>query len=237
MKTISSVFVLFFLNWALFAAQEVSTVNRAVPSTGSIPKGYSVGEQTISPNARFAILYPVRGDDKNAELPPNLLVCLNPYSVVTRVGDDYGRAEGERGQPLALWKGNSMVAVWTDRKWGMTDLSIIEIEADRIKRVHPIWRHIRLLFDKDFRERFLKKFPDEKGSGVVFVSQYKGTERIPEFEFKGRKVLLSLFADNKPNLTTGPRWTATLRAAWNLDTGELEKVDFRPGPIELRPDE
>ncbi len=206
-------------------------------SVAGVPKEYVVGVESLSPNARFAILYPVREQGNDAELPPNLLVCLNPYAVVTRVGDDYGRVAGERGQPLAKWNGNSMVAIWTDRKWGMTDLSIIEIEADRIKRVHPIWRHVRLLFDKDFRERFLKKYPDEKGSGVIFVSQYQGTERKPEFEFKGRKVLLDLFADNKPNLSSGPHWTASLHAAWNLDTGELEKVKFQPGPIEIRPEE
>jgi hypothetical protein len=48
-------------------------------------------------------------------------------------------------------------------------------------------------------------------------------------------MLLNLFADNKPNLSVTPHWTASLQAVWNLDTAELENVDFRPGPIELRP--
>ena len=156
-------------------------------------------------------------------------MCLNPYAVLTRVGDDYGRAQGERGQPLAKWNGNAMVAIWTATKWGMTDLAIVEIENDQIKQVHPVWRQVRLLFDRDFRERFLSKYPDEKGSGVIFVSKSEGADSKPEFEFKGRKVLLNLFADNKPNLSTTPHWTASLHAVWNLDTAELEKVDFRPG--------
>ena len=203
-----------------------------------IPKGYSVGVNSISPNARFAILYPIREyENRRANLPPNLLVCISPYSVLTRVGDDYGRAQGERGQPLAKWNGNSMVAIWRALKYGMADLAILEIEADQITRVHPIWRQIRLLFDRDLQERFLSKYPDEKGSGVIFVSQSEGPDAKPDFEFKGRKVLLNLFADNKPNLSTGPHWTATLHAVWNLNTAELENVDFRPGPIELRPEE
>lgn len=221
----------------VLAAESDSPGNGAIQSTAGIPKEYSVGEDSISPNARFAILYPIRGDNIADDLPPNLLVCINPYAVLTRVGDDYGRAEGERGGPRAKWNGNSMVAIWTARKWGITDLAIIEIEADRIKQVHPIWRQVRLLFERDFRERFLSKYPDEKGSGIIFVSQGYGADKKPELEFKGRKVILNLFADNKPNLSTGPHWTASLHAVWNLRTAELEQVDFRPGPIELRPDE
>jgi hypothetical protein len=48
-------------------------------------------------------------------------------------------------------------------------------------------------------------------------------------------MLLNLFADNKPDLSVTPHWTASLHAVWNLETAELEHVDFRPGPIELRP--
>ena len=84
-------------------------------------------------------------------------------------------------------------------------------------------------------ERFLSKYPDEKGSGVIFVSKSEGPDSKPELEFKGHKMLLNLFADNKPNLSVTPHWTASLHAVWNLDTAELENVEFRPGPIEERP--
>jgi hypothetical protein len=205
-------------------------------SVAGIPKGYVVGTESVSPNGRFAILYPVRGDN-DADLPPNLLVCLAPYSVLTRIGTEGGRWEGARDQPLAKWNGNSIVAIWFAARWGMEDLAIYEIEADEIKRIQPVWRQVRILFDRDFRERFLSKYPDEKGSGVIFVSQNDVTAGKPEFEFKGRKMLLNLFADNKPNLSTTPHWTASLHAVWNLDKVDFDKVDFRPGPIELRPEE
>jgi hypothetical protein len=205
-------------------------------SVAGVPKGYVVGTESVSPNGRFAILYPVRGDN-NAELPPNLLVCLAPYAVLTRIGTEGGRWEGARDQPLAKWNGNSIVAIWFAARWGMEDLAIYEIEKDEIKQIQPVWRQVRLLFDQDFRERFLSKYPDEKGSGVIFVSQNDVTAGKPEFEFKGRKLLLNLFADNKPNLSTTPHWTASLHAVWNLDKVDFDKVDFRPGPIELRPEQ
>lgn len=212
-------------------ADETSTSNTAIRSDVDIPVGYEVGGKSLSPNKRFALLYPIRRDDA-AELPPNLLVCLNPYSIMTRIGTEGGRWQGARDQPLAKWNGNSMVAIWFAARWGMQDLAVYEIENDEIKRIQPVWRRVWLLFDEDFRKRFLRKYPDEKGSGVVFVSNH---DSKPEFEFKGRKMLLNLFADNKPNLSVTPHWTASLHAVWNLDTAELENVDFRPGPIEERP--
>jgi len=217
-------------------AQEAPQSPAEVKQTAEIPKGYEVGEKSVSPNGRFAILYPIRSGN-DADLPPNLFVCLKPYSVLTRIGTEGGRWQGARDEPLAKWNGNSLVAIWVARKWGMEDLAIYEIEADEIKRIQPVWRQVRLLFDRDFKERFLKNYPDEKGSGVIFVSQVDVPGSKPEFEFKGRKLFLNLFADNKPNLSTGPHWTASLHAVWNLDKVDFDKVDFRPGKIELRPEE
>ena len=235
-KALIFVFVLCLFTAVTLRANETSPDGAAIQSTADIPKGYEVGEKSLSPNGRFAILYPIRGDD-SAELPPNLLVCLKPYSVLTQIGTEGGRWQGARGQPLAKWNGNSVVAIWFAARWGMEDLAIYEIEADEIKQIQPVWRQVRILFDRDFRERFLSKYPDEKGSGVIFVSKSEGPDAKPEFEFKGRKMLLNLFADNKPNLSTTPHWTASLHAVWNLDKVDFDKVDFRPGPIELRPEE
>jgi hypothetical protein len=213
-------------------ADEPSPGNAVVAATAAIPKGYEIGQKSLSPNGRFAILYPVHKGEQSGELPPNLLVCLKPYSVLTQIGTEGGRTQGARDEPLAKWNGNSMVAIWFAARWGMKDLAIYEIEADQIKRVQPVWRRVWLLFDEDFRKRFLSKYPDEKGSGVIFVSDH---DSKPEFEFKRHKMVLNLFADNKPNLSVTPHWTASLHAVWNLDTAELENIDFRPGPIEERP--
>jgi hypothetical protein len=234
MKPLIFVLVICLVTAVTVRAQERSPGGATIQSAADIPEGYEIGEKSLSPNGRFAILYPVRGND-SAELPPNLLVCLKPYSVLTRIGTEGGRWQGARDQPLAKWNGNSIVAIWIAARWGMKDLAIYEIEADQIKQVQPVWRALYSIFNRDFRERFLSKYPDEKGSGVIFVSKSEGPDSKPELEFKGHKMLLNLFADNKPNLSVTPHWTASLHAVWNLDTAELENVDFRPGPIELRP--
>ena len=136
MKGLIFVFVFCLFDGAMLRADEPSPGEAAVQSNANIPEGYEIGEKSLSPNGRFAILYPIRKDD-TAELPPNLLVCLKPYSVLTRLGTEGGRWQGVRGQPLAKWNGNSIVAIWMTARWGMEDLAIYEIEADQIKRVQP----------------------------------------------------------------------------------------------------
>ena len=77
MKAIVFVFAFCFFDGFMLGAEEASPGTAAVQPIADIPKEYEIGEKSLSPNGRFAILYPIRGDD-SAELPPNLLVCLKP---------------------------------------------------------------------------------------------------------------------------------------------------------------
>jgi hypothetical protein len=198
-----------------------------------VPKEYEVGEDTISPDGRFAILYPVHDEQSDACCPPNVLVRLKPYAVLKEIESEDGYAggywRGMRGEPRAKWNDNSTVVIWHAQKWGDEDFALYEIENDQVKRAQKIWPEVVKYFDRDFHARFLKKYPNESDS-YTFVND----PNMKEIEFQGRKLLLNIFADNKPNLAGGPHWTAELHAIWNLDTSRFDKVDFRPGKIEVR---
>ena len=75
MKAVIFVFVLCFFDGLMLRAEDASPSNAVVQSIADIPEGYEIGEKSLSPNGRFAILYPIRGYG-SAELPPNPLVCL-----------------------------------------------------------------------------------------------------------------------------------------------------------------
>ena len=82
---------------------------------------------------------------------------------------------------------------------------------------------------RDFQQRFLKKYLKEFRH-YLFVSH----ENTADFDFKGRKLLLTLHAENKPNVAPGPISEAELHAIWDLDAGKFEKVDFPPSKIGIR---
>jgi hypothetical protein len=222
---------LLLLFYPIVRAQEESASPAAEEkSYPEVPKEYEVGEDTISPDGRFAILYPVRNEE-SGDRPSNLLVRLKPYAILKELEDEQGGYwKGMRGEPRAMWNGNSMVAIWHAHKWGNEDLAVYEIENDKVKRVQKIWPQVVKYFDRDFHTRFLKKYPKESDN-YTFVSD---DPDVKNFEFKDHKLLLNIFADNKPNLAGGPHWTAELHAIWNLDTGKFDKVDFRPAKIEVR---
>jgi hypothetical protein len=223
---------LFLVCNSAIRAQEPSPGDTGVQLIAEVPKGYEIGEDTISPDGRFAILYPLQGtEDKNDKDPPNLLVRLKPYSVLATVEKD-GLPRNVTTELNAQWNGNSEVAVWEYRKWGIVNLSVYEIENDTVKRVQPVWREALKIFQRDFKGRFLKKYPKEYDSFVI-VSEHGEQRGRGDFQFEGRQLILDLSADNKPNLAAGPHWTAELHASWNLDTGKFDKVSFQPGKIDI----
>lgn len=220
-------------------AQDASPVAAQSPDASEVPKNYEIGDEEhrlISPDGRFAVLFPVRNEASDQEsgppYPPNLLVRLK-YTVLAKVGKT-GLPIGWRDQLLAEWNGNMVVAIWVRAKWGMADLSVYEIENDKLKRVHPVLSEARKYFDRDFHQRFLKKYPKE-ADHYVFVSDRKEATGQGDFEFKGRHLVVNLNAENKPNLAPGPTWNAEFHGIWNLDKAKFDKVDYRPGKIEIRP--
>lgn len=217
----------------IFAQEESTPPAAEKKAYPQVPKEYEVGEDTVSPDKRFAILYAVRDQDSNeAPTLPNVLVRLQPYAVLKEIEDDRGATwKGGRGAPEAKWNGNDWVAVWHSWKWGNEDLVIYEIADDKIKREEKMWPEVVKYFDRDWKTRFLKKYPKEADDHYTFVSD---DPDLTNFEFKGDTLLLDIRAENKPNLAPGPIWSAELRAVWNLKTGKFDKVDFKPGEIGIR---
>jgi hypothetical protein len=239
MKTLLIYLMAVWLCEISMRAQDASPSSAPSPDASEIPKNYEIGDEEnrlISPDGKYAVIFPARNEASDEEngppYPPNLLVRLKPYTVLAKVRK-IGLPIGWRNELRAEWNGNTVVAIWEKAKWGIADLSVYEIENDKLKRVHPIFSEARKYFDRDFHKRFLKKYPKEYDH-YTFVSDWKEATGEHNFEFKGRKVTVYLDAENKPNLAPGPVWSAELNGIWNLDTAKFEKVDFKPGPISIR---
>ena len=229
---ISSLMIATAIATLIRAQEESASPSEEAKTYPEVPKQYEVGEDTISPDGRFAILYPVRDEDSNKGPSfPNVLVRLKPYKVIKELDVDPAWKE-MRGAPAAKWGGNQFVAIWRQMKWGNEDLAVYELVNDKLKREERIWPEVVKYFDRDFHQRFLKKYPKEYDSFVI-VSEHGEQRGRGDFQFEGRQLILDLSADNKPNLAAGPHWTAELHASWNLDTGKFDKVSFQPGKIDI----
>jgi hypothetical protein len=228
---ISSIAVGLVLTSVIGAQDESASPAEEAKTYPEVPKQYEVGEDTISPDGRFAILYPVRDENSNqGPAFPNVLVRLKPYEVIKELDIDPAW-KGMRGSPAAKWGGSQFVAIWRHMKWGNEDLVVYELANDKIKREEKIWPEVVKYFDRDWTTRFLKKYPKEADDHYTFRSD---DPDLKNFEFKGDTLLLDIQAENKPNLASGPIWSAELRGVWNLTGGKFDKVDFQPGKISVR---
>jgi hypothetical protein len=233
------------------AASRTPTPSDSAAAAAEIPKGYEIcenershrrvaglpeaeeNEKAISPDGRFAMTCPLRDTaDANDKYPPNLLVRLKPYAVLAKLNKE-GVPSNANLEINATWEDNSTVAIWEYYRWGIVDLTIYEMDNDKVKRVHHVLDEAKKIFERDIRSRLLKKYPKEGATVVITSGESKSSSR-PDFKFDGRKVLLYLEAANKPNLAPGPTWDAELDAVWNLDTGKFDKVDFHPEEIGFR---
>ena len=76
-------------------AQETLPGGATIQSAADIPEGYGRREEPFTKRTVRDFVSGSRGTD-SAELPPNLLVCLKPYLVLTRIGTEGGRWQGAR---------------------------------------------------------------------------------------------------------------------------------------------
>src|SRR6266487_4357406 len=106
---IISVALLMSFGLAVRAQEEPASPAAEEKSYPEVPKEYEVGESTVSPDGRFAILYEVRDEDSNVDPGlPNLLVRLKPYAELEAIATNYRTTwNGARGAPDAKWAGNS----------------------------------------------------------------------------------------------------------------------------------
>ena len=203
------------------AQEESASPAEKAKTYPEVPKQYEVGEDTISPDGRFAILYPVRDENSN-EGPafPNVLVRLKPYKG-SRSSISIRRWKEMRGSPGAKWNGNQFVAIWRQMKWGNEDLVVNELANDKVKREEKIWPEIVEYFDRDFHQRFLKKYPKESDS-YTFVAD---NSDLKSFEFKDHKLLLNISAERKTRPCTRPG--VERRTAWDLGSRQSQVRESR----------
>src|SRR6266566_364273 len=104
---IISVALLMLFGLAVRAQEEPASPAAEEKSYPEVPKEYEVGESTVSPDGRFAILYEVRDEDSNVDPGlPNLLVRLKPYAVLEEIENNQGVTwKDGRGAPEAKWNG------------------------------------------------------------------------------------------------------------------------------------
>ena len=179
-------------------------------------KNYLIASQTISPNKRFAVIYPKFSeevaDTANTSKNKDYVVTLQPFAVLHALDTKWAYFEHESNGGLsAEWSDDSSVALITlDSKWGPQDVFLVEFHNDKLSRMTNILRKAHDLLLPSYRKAKAERYNDY--FDFIFIED--ATFKLEDT----RRVLVDAEADTTPNdLGLSPRaWHGRVEATWDI---------------------
>jgi sugar lactone lactonase YvrE len=166
-------------------------------------KDYLIARSTISPNKKFAVIYPTDDYYQSADNAKDYLVTLQPFSIIGALqAEEPYFAHQSHGGISAEWSDDGSVALITlDGKWGPHDVFLVEFHSGKPSRMTNILRKARDLLPPNGRKAF---FIEDEGA----TFQLDGTSRV----------VINGSVQTSPNdLGLSPdAWNGHVKATWDV---------------------
>jgi hypothetical protein len=116
-------------------------------------KDYLVASSTLSPDKKFAIIYPTEQSEEGGDVG-NYLISLRPFAVLGKLDTKWPYFKNEsHGGLSAEWSDNSSVALVTlDGKLGPHDIFLIEFRDGKLRRLTNILAKAHDVLLPDYRK-------------------------------------------------------------------------------------
>jgi len=181
-------------------------------------KNYLIAASTISPDKKFAVIYPTSEAEEAAEKanhPEHIkdyVVALRPFTVLGELQTKYPYFQHQNhGGISAEWSNDSSVALITlDVKWGPHDVFLLEFRDGKLARTTNVLARAHDLLLPDYRKSKAEPYNDN------FDFIFDGEEG-PVFKLDdGNRVIIDGDATTDPKGISHHRWSAQLKAVWNV---------------------
>jgi len=181
-------------------------------------KDYLIARSTVSPDKKFAVIYPTLEAEEaaeNANHPERIrdyIVALQPFAILGELQTKYPYFQNQnQGGISAEWSDDSSVALITlDGKWGPHDVFLLEFRDGKLARTTNILAKAHDLLLPDYRKS--KAEPYNDNFDFIFDS-----EEGPVFKLDGTNhVEIDGEAVTDPKGISRRRWAAHLKAIWNI---------------------
>jgi len=117
-------------------------------------KNYLIARSTISPDKKFAVIYPTDDYYQSADKAKDYLITLQPFSILgaLQAEEPYFQHQSHGGIS-AEWSDDSSVALITlDGKWGPRDVFLVEFHNGKPSRMTNVLRKARDLLPPNYRK-------------------------------------------------------------------------------------
>jgi hypothetical protein len=181
-------------------------------------KNYLIAASTISPDKKFALIYPTleaeeaAEDANHPERIKDYIVALQPFTVLDELQTKYPYFQNQNhGRISAEWSADRSVALITlHGKWGPHDVFLLQFHDGKLARTTNVLSKAHDLLLPDYRKSKAEPYNDN------FDFIFDGEEG-PVFKLDGaNRVIIAGDATTDPKGISKHRWSAQLKAVWDV---------------------
>lgn len=180
--------------------------------SGKYAKDYLVAAGTLSPDKKFAIIYPTLDASENKDAG-DYLVSLHPFAVISKLDTKWPYFQNQSNAGLsAEWSKDGSVALVTlGSKWGPGEVFLFEFRDHKLARTTNLLAKMNELLLPDYRKAKAERYNEY--SDFVFE-----TEDKPIYKLEGSsRVSINAQATTDPKgASQGRIWKARLSATWDI---------------------
>ena len=215
----------------LLAGAEEDPANN---SSALLPKEFSgnylIARNTISPNKKFAVIYPkfdlcvgpAEADLKNP--CKDYLVAQQPFRILCALETNWPDFEHKNhGGMTALWsKDSSVVLVTLESKWGPGDVFLYELRDGKLSRSTNLLGKISQPLQPDFRKSRADRYSNYQDFVFEQSTQSDGND-LPPFQLEGNsRIRVHLMATTDPKrVSMGRAWEGRFEGVWDIPQGKF----------------
>lgn len=200
--------------------EEEAEAESETDSSAGLPqkyaKDYLIARSTMSPDKKFAVIYPTDDYYQSADNAKDYVVALEPFRILgaLQAEEPYFQHQSHGGIS-AEWSDDSSLALITlDGKWGPRDVFLVEFHNGKPSRMTNIQRKARDLLPPNSRKAFFVEDEDT-------TFQLDGTSRV----------VIDAKVHTSPNdLGLSPdTWQGHVEATWDIKHAKFtsQKVSGR----------
>jgi sugar lactone lactonase YvrE len=180
-------------------------------------KNYLIASETLSPNKKFAVIYPTE-DDVDFPGGANYLVSLKPFAILGKLATKRPYFKNEsHGGLSAEWSDDNSVAIITlESKWGPGDIFLIEFKDGKVARATNMLAKLHDLLVADYQKAKAARYNEY----YDFIFE---TEDTPIYKLDGKGQLrFNALATTDPKGVSDERiWKGRAVATWAITQGKF----------------
>jgi len=209
-------------------AQKETGADSAAGLPDNYAKNYLVARSTISPDEKFAVIYPTVDFSESKEAK-DFLVALKPFRILKPLPTKfpYFQHESHGGIGDDWLKDGSAALITLDRKWGPGDIFLVEFSAGEAKRITSLLDKVTELLRPKFRAAKPKQEAYNDNYDFIFEQ-----EEGAACSFDGtRLVKIDTKATNDPKGMSKHPWRFSVKAQWDIAQAKFTSQKITPaGP-------